>query len=109
MSVNVGLQEIAVGLLVGGCALFSAWRLATVAVRLRMLDALAALPALGSAAWLARLRERTLARSTAGCGGCSQASSQVQGAPAQGDTAARTRAATPAGASPNRTPGELRR
>jgi hypothetical protein len=109
MSANVLLQEIVVGVLVGGCALFSAWRLATVGLRRRLLDALATLPALRSTAWFVGLRERTLARSTAGCGGCSQGSSQAKGAQAQGDTATRARAAKPAGASPNRTPGGLRR
>lgn len=109
MSVNIVLQGIVVGALVGGCALFSAWRLATVRARLRVLEALAALPPLSSTAWFARLRERTLARSTSGCGGCSQASSHAKGAQAQDDTGVRARAVTPAGASPNRTSGELRR
>jgi len=67
---NLVLQEVVAGLLVGACALFSLWRLATVRVRLRMLEALKSLPVLGRAAWLARLRERTLAHSSAACGGC---------------------------------------
>jgi hypothetical protein len=96
MSMSVVLQDIVVGVLVAGCALFSAWRLATVRARLRWLEALAGIAPLRRAAWLARLHERTLARSTAACGGCSQG----------GD---RTSATTPGGASPNRTPGALRR
>jgi len=64
------LQEMVVGILIAGCAILSLWRLATVAVRLRMLAALRSLPALGRAAWLARLQQRTLAQSTAACGGC---------------------------------------
>lgn len=84
------LQEILVALLVLSCALYSSWRLATVALRLKMLAALARLPYLGDAAWLERLRQRTLARQLAACGGCA-------------------RAPTPDAASPNRTPGALRR
>jgi hypothetical protein len=99
---SVVLQNIVVGLLVVGCALFSTWRLATVRARLRMLEALGSTP-LGRSRWLARLRERTLARSTAACGGCSQASgAQTPGSAGAG-------AATPGGASPNRTGGALRR
>jgi hypothetical protein len=99
------LQEILVGLLVAGCALFSAWRLATVRARLRMLEALQRLRPFGAAAWVERLRQRTLKRSTAACGGCSQA-----GAAEPGDrSASRSAAAKPGAASPNRTPGALRR
>ena len=67
---NLVLQEIVAGLLVGACALFSLWRLATVRARLRMLEAVRSLPLLKRAAWLAHLRERTLAHSSAACGGC---------------------------------------
>jgi hypothetical protein len=87
---SVLLQQIVAGVLVLGCALFSAWRLATVGVRLRALERLGALPLLGRTAWLARLRQRTLAQQLSACGGCA-------GGP--------TRAAT----SRNRTPGALRR
>jgi hypothetical protein len=95
---SVVLQDIVVGVLVGGCVLFSAWRLATVRARLKVLEALEGLPALGRGAWLARLRAHTLARSTAACGGCSQAKGTE-----------RTTAAMPDAASPNRTRGALRR
>lgn len=84
-------QQILVGALVLGCALYAFWRLATVSVRLRVLDKLASLP--GARAWLAPLRARTLAQLTSACGGCSQAG----------------HAATPDAASPNQTPGALRR
>ena len=84
------LQEILVGVLVAGCALFAAWRLATVRVRLRALEALSALPALHAARWLVRLRERTEAQQLRACGGC--AAPPTQGA-----------------VSRNRTPGALRR
>jgi hypothetical protein len=85
------LQEILVGLLVVGCALYSFWRLATVNVRLRVLERLEALPGVRTA--LAPLKARTLAQMTSACGGCSQAG----------------QAATPDAASRNRTPGALRR
>jgi hypothetical protein len=87
---SVLLQEILVAVLVMGCALYSIWRLATVALRLRMLAALQRLPYFGAAAWLERLRQRTLARQLSACGGCA-------------------RAPTPDAASPNRTPGALHR
>jgi hypothetical protein len=90
---SLWLQQLLVGVLVIACVLFSAWRLMTVRVRLRTLTLLGALPAIGRAAWLARLRERTLARQLSACGGCSQASAP----------------ATPGAASRNQTPGELRR
>jgi hypothetical protein len=83
------LQEVIVAVLVLACALFAAWRLATVRVRLRALDALAAWPLVGASGWLKNLTVRTRARETAACGGCSQV---------KPDAAAR-----------NRTPGALRR
>ena len=67
------LQQVVVGVLVVACALYSAWRLAGARVRLRALERLERLPGLRGAAWLARLKARTLARFSAACGGCSQA------------------------------------
>ena len=83
-------QHIVVAALVAGCALFSAWRLASQRLRLRALAALAALPGLRHSARLARLTQRTLARQAGACGACAQG-------------------ATPAAAARNRTPGALRR
>jgi hypothetical protein len=103
------LQEIVAGLLVGACALFSLWRLATIAARLRMLEALRSVPALGRAAWLTRLRERTLARSSAACGGCSQAGGRAGDGQARRAGGAPADEATPGAASPNRIRGALRR
>jgi hypothetical protein len=65
------LQQFLVGALVIACALFSAWRLCSVRLRLVALDALGAWPGLRRASWLVRLRERTLARQLRACGGCS--------------------------------------
>jgi hypothetical protein len=88
---SVPLQQVVVGVLVIACSLFAAWRLATVRLRLRALEALGACPGLSGARWLVRLRERTRAQELRACGGCSGG-------------------ATPgADARPNRTPGALRR
>ncbi len=67
------LQQLLVVVLVVACALYSAWRLATVRVRLRWLERLAGLPGLRRTRWLGQLQARTQAQSTAACGGCSQA------------------------------------
>jgi len=84
------LQQLLVAALVVASALFSAWRLATVRLRLRALDTFAKLPVVRALPGLAWLRERTLARQLRACGGCGQA-------PTRG------------AASPNQTPGALRR
>jgi hypothetical protein len=86
------LQQLLVGVLVISCALFSAWRLSSVRLRLRALEMLAHWPGFARASWLARLRERTLAQQLRACGGCGGATHPTQGADA-----------------PNRTPGALRR
>ncbi|HYC10456.1 MAG TPA: hypothetical protein VEC10_12515 [Steroidobacteraceae bacterium] len=67
------LQQLLVTVLVVASALFSAWRLASVRLRLRVLTALERLPVLRALPGLARLRERTLARQLSACGGCAQA------------------------------------
>jgi len=66
------LQNVLVGAIVAGCAIFSAWRLLSPRLRLRSLDLLE--PVLGrvAAGPLARLRARTLARLGGGCGACAQ-------------------------------------
>jgi len=66
------LQQLLVGVLVIACALFAAWRLSTVRLRLRALDALATWPVVRHASWLATLRRRTLAGLGGACGGCAQ-------------------------------------
>ena len=72
---SLALQQLLVALLVVACALYSAWRLATVRVRLRWLELMGTLPGLARTRWLGRLQARTRAQSTAACGGCSQAAS----------------------------------
>jgi hypothetical protein len=70
---SVLLQQLLVGVLVIACALFAAWRLSSLRLRLRALERLGTWPALRRASWLARLRERTRARELHACGGCSGA------------------------------------
>jgi hypothetical protein len=91
--VNLLLQQLLVGALVVACALFSAWRLLSVPLRLRTLARLERLPGLGGASWIARLRARAHARQLDACGGCA-------GHPAK---------STQDAASRNRTRGALRR
>jgi len=64
------LQVVIVALLVALCALYSIWRLLSARLRLRLLDGLAAVPGIGSAAWFAALRAAALSRFAAGCAGC---------------------------------------
>lgn len=88
---NLLLQSLLVGVLVGACALYSVWRLLSLNARLRSLDALGTLPRFLTAPWLAVLKRRTVAQLGAGCAGCASG-------------------ATPAAAAHrNRTPGALRR
>ncbi|HEY4448054.1 MAG TPA: hypothetical protein VGN03_05605 [Steroidobacteraceae bacterium] len=91
------LQQLVVGVLVVACALFGAWRLSTIRLRLRALETLSRWPGLASAVWLARLRERTRAQELRACGGCS------------GARPPELRSKRDADAAPNRTPGALRR
>lgn len=87
---NMLLQQLLAGALVIACALFSAWRLSSIALRLRALALLSAWPGLRGRSWLARLRERTLARQQQACGACGAKP-------------------TPGGKARNRTPDALRR
>jgi len=72
------LQQLLVTVLVVASALFSAWRLASVSLRLRALTVLERLPVLRALPGLARLRERTLARQLSACGGCAQAAGHAR-------------------------------
>jgi hypothetical protein len=69
---SLSLQQILVGALVLASALFSAWRLASIGARLRVLEALDRVPGVRALPWLAHLREWTLARQLSACGGCAQ-------------------------------------
>jgi hypothetical protein len=85
------LQSVVVAVAVAACAAYSVWRLLSLSARLRVLEALGALPRFLTARWLAALRSRTLAQLGAGCAGCAAGSSPG------------------AAAHRNRTPGALRR
>ena len=87
------LQSVLVGAVVAACAAYSAWRLASLRLRLRVIDALGSLPPALTTPWLAALKRRALAQLAGGCAGCA-----AGGAPTR-DAAAR----------PNQTPGALRR
>lgn len=65
------LENLLAGLIVAGSAIFSAWRLLSARLRLRVLDF--AMPVLERVAprWLARLRVRTLGQLGGACGTCS--------------------------------------
>jgi hypothetical protein len=65
------LENLLVGLLVAGSAIFSAWRLLSPKLRLRVLDIASPALAMFSEQWLARLRSRTLGQLAGGCGSCS--------------------------------------
>jgi hypothetical protein len=92
--VNALLQNVLVVVLVVACAAFSVWRLISLTLRLRLLGALARVPLLADARWLARVRQKLLAGAASACGGCSQAEAHQL---------------KPDAASRNRTPGALRR
>jgi hypothetical protein len=66
------MQEILVGVIVVGCAVFSAWRLMSLRMRMRTLDAIGPmLGKLGAAAFVARLRTQTIGQLAGGCSACS--------------------------------------
>ena len=88
---SAALQVAVVAVLVAGCTVYSAWRLLSLTLRLRLLDSLEPLPRLLTRPWLGALRARTLARLQSGCAGC--------GGAVTPDAAARR----------NRTTGALRR
>ncbi len=64
------LEYIVVGLIVSGCTIFSAWRLLSVRLRLKTLDALSALPSGAGGVLVSMLRRRTLEKLSDGCGTC---------------------------------------
>ena len=86
-------QGLLVGLIVAACVIYSAWRVASLRLRLRVIDGLARLPQVLTAAWLPALRQRTLAQLAGGCAGC------AAGGGLTPDAAVR----------PNQTPGAPRR
>jgi hypothetical protein len=74
---EMALQAIAVGVLVIASALFAAWRLAPLRLKLRMLDSMRPDTAHVWGRWIARLRKGVAEELTHGCGACSQSSKTV--------------------------------
>lgn len=64
------LQGLIVAVVVLLCALYSAWRLLSARLRMRVMDALARVPGLGAASWFQALRAHAVSRLAAGCGSC---------------------------------------
>ena len=66
------LQDTLVGLIVAGCAIFSAWRLMSPTLRLRTLNFVAPMMTkLGAGGAVARLRGKIVGQLAAGCSACS--------------------------------------
>jgi hypothetical protein len=65
------LESLLVGLIVAGSAIFSAWRLLSARLRLRLLDLTAPVFGKLSPRGLAHLRNRTLSQLGGACGACS--------------------------------------
>jgi hypothetical protein len=65
------LETVLVGLIVAGSAIFSAWRLLSARLRLRVLAFIAPVLEKVSARAVARLRSRTLQQLGGACGSCS--------------------------------------
>jgi hypothetical protein len=66
------IQEALVGLIVAACAIFSAWRLMSPALRLRTLNFVEpVMTRLGATGPVARLRSKVVGQLAAGCSACS--------------------------------------
>jgi hypothetical protein len=90
---SLALQSVVVALAVAACLVYSAWRLASQKLRLRLLDGLEHLPRALKRTWVAALRQRTFAQLAGGCGGCAAGGGVTPGAAVR----------------PNQTPGAPRR
>jgi hypothetical protein len=71
------LQGLVVAAAVTLCALYSIWRLLSARLRLRVMDALARVPGLGSASWFEALRAHAVAKLAAGCASCAPAATSA--------------------------------
>jgi hypothetical protein len=77
------LESLLVALIVFGCAIFSIWRLLSVRLRLKTLEALSVLPASAGGGLVAALRRRTLEKLSGGCGACARAAAPAFNASVQ--------------------------
>jgi hypothetical protein len=80
------LQGLTVAALVTACVLYSTWRLLSAGLRMRVMDALARVPGIGTARWFEAARAHAVSKFAAGCGSC-----------APGATSAASRKQTPGG------------
>jgi hypothetical protein len=71
------LQGLIVAVLVMVCALYSTWRLLSARLRVRVMDAVARVPGIGSASWFAALRAHAVSKLAAGCGSCAPAATSA--------------------------------
>ena len=69
----MAVESLVAGLIVAVCAIFSTWRLMSVRLRLKTLEALSALPAAAGGTFVAKLRRKTLEKLSGGCGACRSA------------------------------------
>ena len=66
-------ESLLAGLIVTVCAIFSTWRLMSIRLRLKTLEALSALPEAAGGTFVAKLRQQTLGNLSGGCGACKNA------------------------------------
>jgi hypothetical protein len=71
------LQGLIVAGLVTTCLLYSTWRLLSARLRMRIMDALARVPGVGTAHWFAALRAHAVGKLAAGCGACAPAATSA--------------------------------
>jgi len=67
------LESLIVALIVIACAVFSVWRLLSARLRLRLIDALPRSLGAAERGWRGRIRQKTLASLSGGCGTCAKA------------------------------------
>jgi uncharacterized protein DUF6587 len=72
----MALQAIVVGVVVIASALFAAWRLSPLRLKLRVLDSMHPDTAHVWGRWVARLRKGVAEELTHGCGACSHSSAK---------------------------------
>lgn len=71
------LESWVAALIVSACALFSLWRLISVRLRLKTLDALSRLPVMAGGYLAMTLRRKLLGRVSGGCASCHEATHTV--------------------------------
>ena len=80
---NLVIQSVVVALAVAACLAYSFWRLASLKLRLRLLDGLEHLPRAVKGSWVGTLRQKTFAQLAGGCAGCAAGGLATPGAAAR--------------------------